>query len=224
MMSMSAVMNGKTPVEIAKQISHSKSKTRSSTTIERRDDLARKTLFWGVPINQFEVGGSSSASKHGFMTPRKGDHKTNNSILHPMDDAEEKPCNVLDPFKYGYGYGSAPTKSASGTVTKRNSTIAFNGSQVSTQRMKITTTSGTASVVNRSELHTPKRSVQNGLRSSTMILSESHTAPKKAFSSYGLHKHDVIPEKIEQKTSLTAKGIRTSCQVSFERKQRFKIM
>jgi hypothetical protein len=73
--------------------------------------------------------------------------------------------------------------------------------------MMITSTSGTVSVVNLVELYTPKRSVQNGLRSSTMILSESHTAPKKAFSSYGLHKHDVIPEKIEQKTSSTAKGL-----------------
>jgi hypothetical protein len=98
MMSRFAEIDSKTPAGITKRISRSKSKTRSPTTIERRDELARKTLFGGVPINQFEVGDSSSASKHGFMTPRKCDHKTNNNILHPMDDAEEKPCNVLGPF------------------------------------------------------------------------------------------------------------------------------
>ena len=111
----------------------------------------------------------------------------------------------MDSFKYRYGL--VPTKSASGIAVKNDSTTVSKGSQLSTQAMMITTTSSTASVVNCSQLHTPKRSVQNVLRSSTMMLSESHTAPEKASSSYGLHKHDVIPEKIEQMTSSTAKGI-----------------
>ena len=41
-----------------------------------------------------------------------------------------------------------------------------------------------------------------------MVLSESHTAQKKAFSSYGLQQHDVIPKKFELKTSSSAKDIK----------------
>jgi predicted phage gp36 major capsid-like protein len=80
MMRRLAEIDSKTPAGITKRNSRSKSRNRISTVVERREVLAARTPFGGVPINQTGGAGTRVNSKLGFMTPRDLDDSTNNSL------------------------------------------------------------------------------------------------------------------------------------------------
>jgi hypothetical protein len=104
MMNMLAAIGGKTPVGITKQKSHSKSRARLSTVVERREILASRTPFGGIPVNQTGGGGLRTDNKLGFVTPRDLDDNTNNSLLYPKGDMNKTPGEKFDPYKHGFGF------------------------------------------------------------------------------------------------------------------------
>ena len=93
----------KAKVGITKRKSRSKSRTRLSTVVERREVLAARTPLGGIPINQTGGGGPRVNSKLGFMTPRDSDYSTNNSLLYPKDDIGKTPGENFDPYKPCFG-------------------------------------------------------------------------------------------------------------------------
>ena len=110
-MNMFSGVDVNTPAGITKRKSRSKSRTRLSTVTERRDALAGRTSFGGIPVNQVGGGGPPTNNKIGFLTPRgERDDNTNNSILYPDDDAGETPGEDFDAHKLGFGFGFGNNK------------------------------------------------------------------------------------------------------------------